>query len=816
MSDFMSQQEINEEKEYLRNLREAGGIGLEEFNKRMKDADLGVRGFTDALESSMNQFKTSMIQFGAGVAEGKLGQAQYNDSLTSGADVVSKFVSKWGPWGEAIGAAIKVLTFGISQVNKFSDALYQSTTDLSKAGLVGQEGMMGVAESARQFGYGLDQLSNLTTLLTNNSNTLAQFGGTAVEGAKRFGMLASEMKPLQEHFMDMNMTVDDINNGMANYIRRETLYGTAQQMTTEQLTAGSAEYLENMSRLSKLTGESADSLAKQEEHANTIDLWLAVQERLKTSGEEGKKLAATRQEVYDRLAGVSLKVADDYANSVSGVIGANESQMQSYMATNGAISQAATSTTMTADAQLELIGSAEKLTDTFQQSQAMLGDNGELFGHYNENLRVGNAFSKNALENDKKALAESGATTDEAMKQHVHMLRMQMSSRDALQDLVKSGIVPVTEAMEFLASVINHIVHPLGTFDEQGNYVSSTELNSRQTTTVKATTGSSKEYYDKMYNTLLDEAKKQGIANPEAIARLGAAQTSLETGYGQHMVGNNAFGIKAQGAGGVNASTQEFINGKMVRMDQKFRSYAKPEDSAADYIAFLKTNPRYAEVLAAKTAEDAIAAQGRTGYATDPNYPNKLGIINKANQGGGVVVNKTADGHEITKNGYIVPTTMDKIKDNSGTLAKGAGWGALGGAAITGLAAGGVMGGLELGGTIGAFLGPVGMAAGAAAGAAVGATAAWYFGGDKLKKVSDESAQKATDATKRTMIDPKAAVDAAAAKLGYSDEDDKTIEEVQTDYLAKISSGIQEIARHSQNQVSATKDQTHVISNTGR
>lgn len=153
--------------------------------------------------------------------------------------------------------------------------------------------------------------------------------------------------------------------------------------------------------------------------------------------------------------------------------------------------------------------------------------------------------------------------------------------------------------------------------------------------------GNSKEFYNKMYNTLLEEAKKAKIANPEAVARLGASQSALETGYGKHTAGgNNYFGIKGSKTNSGDAvSTQEFDpkTGKMVTIKDSFRKYGSMEESAADYIKFLQENKRYKEVLASKTVEEAILAQGKTGYATDPNYANKLSLIDKRGQ---VDVNK--------------------------------------------------------------------------------------------------------------------------------------------------------------------------------
>ena len=150
----------------------------------------------------------------------------------------------------------------------------------------------------------------------------------------------------------------------------------------------------------------------------------------------------------------------------------------------------------------------------------------------------------------------------------------------------------------------------------------------------KPASGAQKEYYDKMYDSLLKAAKEKGVKNPEVIAQLGATQTSLETGYGKHMVGNNAFGIKAgKGDASVSAGTQEFVGGRMVGMKQNFKSYKDVTESAGDYVDFLKRNKRYQGVLGADNINDAIAAQAKTGYATDPNYGSKLAGINAKMQG---------------------------------------------------------------------------------------------------------------------------------------------------------------------------------------
>jgi len=116
------------------------------------------------------------------------------------------------------------------------------------------------------------------------------------------------------------------------------------------------------------------------------------------------------------------------------------------------------------------------------------------------------------------------------------------------------------------------------------------------------------------------------------------AQAALETGWGQRMIrgadGNNSFnlfGIKADnGWKGARVSTEtiEFRDGLMRKERAQFRAYASPEESFSDYVDFLKRNPRYSDAL--RQADDAPAfarALSEAGYATDPDYANKINQI---------------------------------------------------------------------------------------------------------------------------------------------------------------------------------------------
>jgi flagellar protein FlgJ len=119
------------------------------------------------------------------------------------------------------------------------------------------------------------------------------------------------------------------------------------------------------------------------------------------------------------------------------------------------------------------------------------------------------------------------------------------------------------------------------------------------------------------------------------------AQAALETNWGRNLPqtaagrsSNNLFGIKATaGWSGptVTSDTQEYQNGVGTNIPAQFKAYATPAESFQDYVALLRNNPRYCAAL--NTGGDVQAfATGlqRGGYATDPDYANKVAAVASA------------------------------------------------------------------------------------------------------------------------------------------------------------------------------------------
>jgi flagellar protein FlgJ len=141
----------------------------------------------------------------------------------------------------------------------------------------------------------------------------------------------------------------------------------------------------------------------------------------------------------------------------------------------------------------------------------------------------------------------------------------------------------------------------------------------------------SKEQFVKQLWSYAEQAAEQLGVQPRVLI----AQAALETGWGKAVInkadGNNShnlFNIKAdkywQGSQAKVASL-EYEHGVAKKHVSGFRVYDSFQESFQDYVSFIKNNPRYRDALQqAKNPQRYMQALQQAGYATDPNYADKV------------------------------------------------------------------------------------------------------------------------------------------------------------------------------------------------
>ncbi|BCA86005.1 N-acetylmuramoyl-L-alanine amidase [Enterococcus saigonensis] len=137
-----------------------------------------------------------------------------------------------------------------------------------------------------------------------------------------------------------------------------------------------------------------------------------------------------------------------------------------------------------------------------------------------------------------------------------------------------------------------------------------------------------KEFIEKLVPHAKELQKGYGVL-PSIIL----GQAALESNFGQSQLASeykNLFGIKAYGnVPKVALDTQEFVNEQYITIKGEFKVYDSWEASMDDhtmlFVNGVNWDPqKYEPVLLAKNYKVAANALQEAGYATDPQYADKI------------------------------------------------------------------------------------------------------------------------------------------------------------------------------------------------
>lgn len=427
------------------------------------DAKTGIKNYTFQLNQSLKQLGNSVLGLGTAMLKGEQGASVYNSSIEAGADAIDAFAAKFGFLGKLIGNLITAGARYVVEVNKQSDSLFKAYQDLSRAGAANAGGITEVYKQMQQFGYNIEQLGDFGKLIKENSESLAVMGGTVNQGVKQFGNLAEgvQRSGLQTTFMNMGLTVDQINVGMAGYLKIQNQTGSAAKQTTQQQIQGAAAYIEQLDILTKLTGKSTESLLKEQE-ANLANERYALHYReLKQKADAGDMQAAEqlRQEQI-LLSQVSGETKTGIQDTLAGYAASSEAAGKLMMTAPELVSDLANGTVNANKSMDQLKDASARTMNQFGELGKATGDLGKTF------LGVRDMMGFEALKGTaeeryaaaKKEQEQQKNNLDAATKNQVQMRQDQMEVTRASQNLVNVGINPTTAAMQKLAGATESVV----------------------------------------------------------------------------------------------------------------------------------------------------------------------------------------------------------------------------------------------------------------------------------------------------------------------------------------------------------------------
>jgi hypothetical protein len=245
-------------------------------------ADLGKH-----LGASLKDAGNNLTNFALQVGRGDTTFASLNGVVDTATDAIAGLAKAIPYAGEVLAAGIKAA----GEASKYVLAEMQDVTntfkELGSVGALTATGMTGLQD---QFLKSRMTMEGYKKVVMENAGALARFGGIAGEGAERFSKAVGDIIDNQgDELRKLGYGADQIGQVAAGFLKQQTLLGKQNQLTQDQLRAGSVAYARELDELAKLTGANRSDLQKAQDDMLRDSKFLANQMLLE---QEGRGLAA--------------------------------------------------------------------------------------------------------------------------------------------------------------------------------------------------------------------------------------------------------------------------------------------------------------------------------------------------------------------------------------------------------------------------------------------------------------------------------------------------------------------------------------------
>jgi flagellar protein FlgJ len=240
-------------------------------------------------------------------------------------------------------------------------------------------------------------------------------------------------------------------------------------------------------------------------------------------------------------------------------------------------------------------------------------------------------FMNMMLKSMRDATPQDGMFDNEQTKMFTGMLDQQLAQNMSSRGVGLANIL-VKQLSPSVGSSVGPATPPL---EPLGRVAHADAIPAPQAPSVTALPSAYTENFQQDFVQRMTPAALQASRETGVPAHLMLGQAALESGWGRREIrmpdgstSYNLFGIKATGGWNgkvAEVTTTEYHNGVASKQVQKFRAYGSYTEAFKDYAHLLRDNPRYGQVVQqGQGAHEAAHALQRAGYATDPNYAEKL------------------------------------------------------------------------------------------------------------------------------------------------------------------------------------------------
>ena len=360
----LAQQHMNAEKQaktFSGRMQQAAGASIE-LQMQVLAAEVAIGQLTKGFKTAIEITGGMAVAFGGVAKSMAAGSAKFTDftGVTDAAITGFKTLAKDIP---IVGGILGATFTALGGAARVSIDMLQMTSDmfenLSKTGVLGAQGMDGVKQQADTARLSLREFEKVTV---SNSASLARFGGSASDGAERFGkVMGRVMDGANTELRMLGFSREQIGEATAAFLAQQTRLGGQQTKSDAQLAQGAARYAKELDALAKLTGMQREEIVKQQDAALSESRFRAKYDEMFATGREDE-----------------AKVLMDFQTMVSKVA-PNMAQGIRDLASGYATSDAAQEfVRMGGQSILDAIQGGGGPVDAFKQLQGLLGPQAEM------------------------------------------------------------------------------------------------------------------------------------------------------------------------------------------------------------------------------------------------------------------------------------------------------------------------------------------------------------------------------------------------------------------------------------------------------
>jgi len=360
----LAQQHMNAEKQaktFSGRMQQAAGASIE-LQMQVLAAEVAIGQLTKGFKTAIEITGGMAVAFGGVAKSMATGSAKFTDfaGVTDAAITGFKTLAKDIP---IVGGILGATFTALGGAARVSIDMLQMTSDmfenLSKTGVLGAQGMDGVKQQADNARLSLREFEKVTV---SNSASLARFGGSASDGAERFGkVMGRVMDGANTELRMLGFSREQIGEATAAFLAQQTRLGGQQTKSDAQLAQGAARYAKELDALAKLTGMQREEIVKQQDAALSESRFRAKYDEMFATGREDE--AKALMDFQTMVSKVAPNMAQGIRDLASGY--ATSDAAQEFLRMGG-------------QSILDAIQGGGGPVDAFKQLQGLLGPQAEM------------------------------------------------------------------------------------------------------------------------------------------------------------------------------------------------------------------------------------------------------------------------------------------------------------------------------------------------------------------------------------------------------------------------------------------------------